>query len=260
MPGTLDGIDVETITDIRERQRVTINSIPLGILPLQITQNLKGMIHQYEVAGVWSLGSTDYDNKKRKVENIQGGGLPIWFEATNWGKNQQIFGRISEFESNLREGAVDVWDWSFLVTAVLPHGFIFVRDDGTGDFRIYDLDRFARSRAVHPILRVCNWVKSATQITFSIFVKNIGGSTGTVSLEMMIPDGIVAADVTATGWTKTVGNVGTSGFSSVPGTKNRIKFDKSFLTGVEEQLDITIANISGKKTTYLDGSIDEEPG
>lgn len=260
MPATLDGIDIETITAIRPIQRATITNIHLGTLPLQLTQNLKGMIHEYEVEGVWSNGDTDYDNKEAKVQNIQDGGLPVWFEATNWKKNTQIFGRVHDLATPMEEGEVNVTKFTFRITGVLPIGFVHIRDDGAGDFRVYDLDRFVKSRSINPIIRRCNWVKTSTTITFSIYVKNVGSSSGVVSLEIFLPDGLVAGDVTVSPIiTAVVGNVGAAGFSAVAGTKNRAKLDRTLAVGVEEQWNITIANISGKKVTYFDNSIDEEP-
>jgi archaellum component FlaG (FlaF/FlaG flagellin family) len=98
-------------------------------------------------------------------------------------------------------------------------------------------------------------------VTFSLYVKNTGSSSGNVVLELMIPDEINSGNVSSkitvsAGWTKAAGTVGTTGFSSTAGTKQRVTLTKSLGAGVEESLSVTI-NYSSDKTSYIDGSIDD---
>jgi hypothetical protein len=257
---TLDGVDIETISNVRRIHRPKLNNFGLGIHSLQISQMMKSMVHQYQITGVWTNGDTDYDNKERKVQNIMEAGLPVWLDATAWRKNALMFGRVHEFLCEEDEGSVNVSRFSFLVTGVMPWGYIFVQDPTTG-IVIYDLNKQVQSVTIYPILRQCNFAKSGSAITYSIYVKNQTAGTVSVVLELMVADevnsGNVAAKITASaGWSKAANNVGTSGFSSTPGTKVRVTLTKSFTTGTEEQLDITI-NYSSAKTSFVDGSIDD---
>ncbi len=265
MGAILDGIDIETIRNIVEYQSPTINQIPLTYDSLQLAQHLKATRHSYEVSAIWSGGATDYTNKKRKVQNIVDSGLPVWFEAVNFGTNQIIFGKIANFVATLSEGRVDAYDINFTVIGVHGWGYVFITDDGAGSFVIYDVDKVVQSRNLNPILRRCNIVKTNTTpttgtITFSFFVKNLG-STGTVKIEMFVPDGMATGSITATSSqggaiTKAAGDVGAGGISTKAGTKRRITLSKSVIGGAEEQWDITIS-YTATKTSYLDGSSDD---
>lgn len=262
MAVTLDGTNIETITDIRRIQRTTVNKIKLGFRSIGILQQLKNTEHNYEVSGIWSAGATDYDSKERIVQNIIDAGLPVWLEATDWRKNAQIFGKVHDLDLHETEGSANVTEFRFLITAVAQWGYLFVQAEAASVIgQVYDIDKKVQSKDINPILRRCNWSKTSTTITFSIFVKNTGSLTGNITLEMFVPDGIVAVDITATGWTIAAGNVGDSGFSSFPGTKRRITLVKSFTAGQELQLDVTIANLAiNNKTSYIDGSVDENIG
>lgn len=257
MAVTLDGIDIETIIDISERQVSKLSSIVLGIHSLELRQHMKSALHQYDITAIWSAGSTDYTNKKRKLQNIADGGLPVWLNATDWATNQEIFGRVEEPTFHLSEGMVDVYEVRFLVTAVFPWGYTFIQADGAGDFRIYDLDKHVQSRTINPLLRRCNWTRTATQFTYSIYVKNIGGSSGVVVIEIMVPDGLTTANITTSvTTTKAAADLGTAGISVTPGSKRRITLTRTLAAGVEEQWDITITYTSSK-TSFIDGSIDD---
>jgi hypothetical protein len=259
---TLNGIDIETIIDIRRTQRPKFNNIALGIHAVQINQMMKSTLLQYEVKGVWSLGSADYESKEKMVQNIQDSGLPVWLDATSWRRNSQIFGKITEFECYEVEGKVDVTEFRFIMMAVFPWGYMFVQSDGAGIIRIYDLERSVQSRTINPILRRCSWFMQSTSVFFAIYVKNISGTSANLVLEMMVPDEIDATNVStkvtepSLTWTRQAGTVGTSGFSSIPGTKQRVTFGKTFAGGVEELLQVTINYVSAK-TSFIDGSIDD---
>ena len=259
MAVTVNSISIETVTGFVELQRPRVSTTPLGIHSLALSQHMKATIHQYQVSCVWTGGDTDFDNKKSKLQNYADGGLPVWFEATEWGKNHLIFGKLSDLEFTKQEGRPDIWDVNFLITAVFPWGYIFIVDDGAGDFRLLDVDQFVESRTINPLLRKCNYTKGAN-VTFSIRVKNISGSTGTVKLEMMVPDDITTGSVTvSTAPTKAVGNIGDSGISNTPGTKRRITFSKLISGGGNELWDITIT-IGSSKTSFIDGSLDDISG
>ncbi len=258
MAVTLDTIDIESVISIDRIQRPSIRIKQLGFHALSLVQHLKNTLHQYQVSGSWMNGDTDYDAKEREIQNIQDAGLPIWFESTEWRKNAVIFGKITDFDCHERSGRPEITDFSFTITSCFPWGYIFIQDDGNGDFRIYDLGKRVQSRTINPILRKCSWAKTSTQITFSIFVKNIGGLSGQVTLEMMVPDGVTTSNITTNQTTtKLAGDVATSGFSSVPGSRNRITLKRTLGAGVEEQWNITIAFGANIKTSYIDGSIDE---
>ena len=260
MAVTLDGIDIETITRINELQRPLINNASLGVHSLVFSQHLKSTLQQFDISGIWSAGDTDYDNKIRKIQNIVDSGLPVWLIATDWRKNKWIFGKVSEFATREDEGQPSVDIFSFIMTAVASIGYSFIVDVGAGNFKIYDVDKKVQSDTLNPILRRCNFTKSSTQVTYSFFVKNISVTNATVKIEIMVPDevnsGNVGSKVTASGWTLAAGTVGTSGFSSSPGTKQRATISKAINAGVEEQVNITLT-FTSDEASYLDGSIDE---
>lgn len=258
MPVTLHSIDIETITNIRRIRRPKINSFALGGHSLQLTQHIKSMLHQYQVKGIWSGGDSDYDSKESKVDNIADSGLPVWFDGSSWRKNAMIFGKVHDFETEEDEGAVNVTNFSFLITGVFPWGYMFIQDDGNGDFRIYDQDKHVQSRTLNPILRNCSFTKTASQIQWSFYVKNIGGVSGNVVIEIMVPDAITTGSVsTNVVTTKAAADVGNSGISSSPGTKRRVTLTRSLGAGVEELWTVTISTAGIFKTSFLDGSIDD---
>lgn len=258
MPITLNSIDIETITSIRRIHRPKINSFAVGAHSLQLTQHVKNMVQQYQVKGIWTSGDTDYDSKEAKVQNIVDSGLPVWLEATHWRKNALIFGKVHDFECEEDEGGVNITNFSFLITGVFPWGYIFVQDDGAGDFRIYDQDKQVQSRTLNPTIRNCSFTKSASQIQYSFYVKNIGASSGAVVLEIMVPDAITTGSVsTNVTTTKAHGDVGNSGISSSPGTKRRVTLTRTLSAGVEELWTVTISVAGITKTSFLDGSIDD---
>lgn len=262
---TLNGIDIETITDIRRIQRPKFNNIALGANAVQVSQMMKSTLHQYEVKGVWSTGNADYDSKERMVQSMVDSGLPYWLDATTWRRNAQIFGKITNFECHEVEGATDVTEFSFMMASVYPWGYIFIQTDSANALKIYDLERNVRSRVVNPILRRCSWFMDASHITFAIYIKNLTGSPAAVVLEMMIPDeinsGNVATKVTEISgtWTRQAGTVGTAGFSSIPGTLQRATFGKTIAGNIEEQLQITVNYVS-LRTSFIDGSLDDTAG
>jgi len=259
MTVTLNGIDIETLTGINEIQRPRIATTPLGIHPLILAQSMKGTIHQYQVNCIWTGGNSDVTAKKRKLQNLADGGMPYWFDAISWNTGMLMFGKISDIQVTLSEGRVDIFDVSFLMTAVFPWGYTMITDDGAGDFRLYDVDKIVQSRTINPILRNCTYTKtSATSgtLTYTIFVKNIG-STGTVKIEIMVPDGVGTGSISCSkAVTEAAGDVGAAGFSNTPGTKKRITMTRSVAGAAEEQWDITMT-FGDLKTSYLDGSVDD---
>lgn len=264
MAVTLDGIDIETITRINEIQRPLVSPTAIGVHSLLVAPNLKSTLHQYDVVGVWSAGATDYNNKLRKLQNLVDSGLPIWLDATDWRNAKLLFGKISDFATLEDEGAVDIYRFSFIMTAVPSIGYLFVQDSGAGLGKVYDVDTGITrglSDTFNPLLRRGNVTKSSTSMTYSFFVKNVGVSSGAIVIEIMVPDevnsGNVATKLTASaGWTKAAGTVGTAGFSSSPGTKQRATITKTLGAGIAEQVDITLSFVSDR-VSYLDGSIDE---
>lgn len=261
MAVTLNAIDIETLISINEINRPKIASTPFGYHGLALNQQLKGTLHQYQVNCVWSGGNSDFTAKKSKVQNMVDAGLPVWFDATEWQTNQMIFGRVSDLNIILSEGRVNVWDVSFLITAVFPWGYTFIVDDGNGDFRIYDTDKVVQSRALNPLIRLCglsmtSFTSLPATYVYSFYVKNIG-STGIVKVELMVPDGLTTGSVsTNVVTTKAHGNLGDAGISNTPGTKRRITLSKSVTGGVEELWTVTIS-IGSLKTSFIDGSIDD---
>lgn len=238
--------------------RPKINSFGIGGHSLQLTQHMKNMLHQYQVKGVWPAGDSDYDSKESKVQNIVDSGLPVWFDGSPWRKNAMLFGKVHDFDCQEDEGAVNVTNFSFLVTGVFPWGYMFIQDDGNGDFRIYDQDKHVQSRTLNPILRVCSFAKTATQISWSFYVRNIGASSGLVVIEIMVPDAVTSGSVsTNVTTTKSHGDVGASGISSSPGTKRRITLSRTLAAGLEELWTVTISTAGIFKTSFLDGSIDD---
>ncbi|MBI5698618.1 MAG: hypothetical protein HZC29_09125, partial [Thaumarchaeota archaeon] len=170
MPVTLNGIDIETIDEITPSLKPKINTLPLGVHALMLTPQLQNMMHQYHVKGAWTAGDSDYDTKEAIVQNIVMGGLPVWFDATSWRKNCIIFGRIHEYQTKPR--GTRLVEFDFLINGVFPWGYIFLQDGGAGDLVIYDLDKLVQATALYPILNKCDFVKGATTVTFSIYVKN----------------------------------------------------------------------------------------
>lgn len=258
MAVTLHGIDIETIMSIRRIHRPKINSFALGGHSLQLTQHVKNMVQQFQVKGVWASGDTDYDSKESKVQNIVDAGLPVWFDATPWRKNALIFGKVHDLECEEDEGGVNVTNFSFLITAVFPWGYTFIQDDGSGDFRIYDQDKQVQSRTLNPVMRNCGFSKTASQVQYSFYVKNIGASSGAVVLEVMVPDAVTTGSIsTNVTTTKNHGDVGAAGISSSPGSKRRITLTRTLGSGVEELWTVTISTAGIVKTSFLDGSIDD---
>lgn len=261
MAVTLNGIDIETILSINEINRPKLSTTPFGYHGLALNQQMKGTVHQYQVNCVWGNGNTDYTNKKSKLQNLVDAGLPVWLDATGWQTNQMIFGRVSDLNVILNEGRVDIWDVSFLITAVFPWSYTFIVDDGTGDFRIYDTDKVVQSRALNPLIRLCgvsmtSFTSLPATFVYSFYVKNIG-SNGTVKIEFMVPDGLTTGSVsTNVTTTKAAGNLGDSGISNTPGTKRRITLSRAINSGVEELWTVTLS-ISSLKTSFIDGSIDD---
>jgi len=256
MAVTLNNINIETITGITEIENPIIATSPIGYHANQLVQNLKGISRQFEVSGVWSDAANEYATKKKLVQNIITAGIPVWLDAQDWAPNQIIFGRVSNLNVSLLEGEYNIYKFSFLVTEVFPWGYIFVQDDGAGDFRIYDLSKLVQTRHINPVISNCNYSKGAN-ISFSIYVKNIGAASGQVTLEMMVPDDITTGSIsTNVATTKAQGTVGTSGFSASPGTKNRITLKRTLGSGVEEQWNITIT-LGTSKTSFIDGSYDD---
>lgn len=261
MAVTLNGIDIETLVGIQELVRPKLSTTPFGYHGLALNQQMKGTVHQYQVDCIWKDGNTDYTNKKAKLQNIVDAGLPVWLDATDWSTNTMIFGRVSDLSVIQSEGRVDIWDVSFLVTAVFPWGYTIIVDDGVGDFRIYDTDKVVQSRILNPLIRLCgvsmaSFTSLPSNFVYSFYVKNIG-STGTVKVELMVPDGLTTGSVsTNVATTKAAGNLGDSGISNIPGTKRRITLSKSVTGGAEELWTVTIA-ISSLKTSFIDGSIDD---
>lgn len=257
MAVTLNGIDIEIITSIVESQQSVNFSQPLGYHANQITQNLHGTLRRFDIQCVWKDAANEYATKKAKLQNLEAGGPPVWFDAQEWAPNQIIFGRVSNLKFDLTEAAFNIYKVDFTIIEVFPWGYIFVQDDGAGDIRIYDNDKSIQSRFLNPIIRNCGYVKGATTVQFFIYVKNIGGSSGDITLEMMIPDVVVAGDVTITPTvTKAVGTVGTTGYSASVGTKQRITLKRTLAPGTEEQWNITITFGNGK-TSFYDGSYDD---
>lgn len=260
MPVTLNGIDIETVNDIVPTLKPKINTLPLGVHALLLTPQLQNMLHQYHVSGAWTAGDSDYDSKESKIQNMVMGGLPVWFDATSWRKNYNIFGRIHELQTKPRGSHLVEFD--FLITGVFPWGYIFLQDGGAGDLVIYDLDRLVQAISIYPILNKCNFTKGASSVTFSIYVKNTHATLArTCILELMVPDeinsGNVSSKITATAlWSKAAGTLGTTGFSTSPGTKQRVTLTKAISANTEEQLDITINYVSSK-TSFIDGSIND---
>lgn len=261
MPVTLNGVDIETITNIIQMIRPKMNSFGLGIHSMALSQHLKAVQVQYHVRGVWPNGDSDYDSKAAILHNLMEGGLPVWFDASSWFKNYFCFGRVHDLQIETDENLVGAPEFSFIVTGVFPWGYTFIQDDGAGDFRIYDKDKFVQSRTMNPIIRKCDFTKTpgitSGTITYQIYVKNLG-ATGSVVLELMVPDSTVFADVSNNaGASVAVGDVGSSGFSSSPGTKRRAKLTKSISSGAAEQLWTITINYTSLKTSFLDGSIDD---
>jgi hypothetical protein len=257
----LDGVDIETITDIIQGQRPQINTRGLGVHSLAISPNLKGTLHTYEVSGVWSNGNTDYQNKKRKIMAMIDSGLPVLLDASDWQEGSKILGKITNFNSKQSERAVDVDVYTFTIIAVISIGYTFVQDSGNGLGKMYGVDTGiirAQSDTYNPILQRSNFTISATQMAYSFIVKNVGGSTGTIVLEIMVPDDLTSTGSfsVSAGWAKAVGAVGDSGFSSSPGTKRRAKVSKSLAPGASETVSITLIYAS-IRASYIDGSIDE---
>jgi hypothetical protein len=258
MTVTLHAIDIETIMSIRRIMKPKINSFALGGHALQLTQHVKNMLFQYQVKGIWSGGDSDYDSKESKVANIVDSGLPVWFDASSWRKNAMLFGKVHDFDCQEDEGAVNVTSFSFLITGVFPWGYTFIQDDGNGDFRIYDTDKHVQSRTLNPILRNCGFAKTASQISYSFYVKNVGSVSGAVVIEIMVPDAVTSGSVsTNVTTTKNHGDVGGAGISSSPGTKRRITLTRTLAGGVEELWTVTISTAGIFKTSFLDGSIDD---
>lgn len=263
MAVTLNAINIETLVGINETNRPKISSTTLGYHSLALTQNMKGTIHQFTVQCIWTGGNSDFSTKKEKVQNIVDAGLPVWFDASDWSTNSFIFGRVSDFNVSQSEGRVDIFDVSFLITAVFPWGYTFITDDGNGDFRIYDTDKVVQSRVVNPLLRttgfdIVNLASLPTTLTYSFYVKNVHASTsGVVKIEIMVPDGLTTGAITCSqSVTEAAGNIGASGISNTAGTKRRITMTRSLNAGVEELWLITIA-VSSLKTSFIDGSVDD---
>jgi hypothetical protein len=257
----LNGTDIEIVNDVREIHRPKLNNYGLGILDLQITQNLKAMLHQYQIAGVWTQGDPDYDNRIKYVKNLVTAGLPVWFDATFWRKNALLFGKVHDLEIHDTDGKVNASEFKFMVSGVMPWGYTFVQSDGAGDFRIYDQSRIVQSRALYSLLRDCSYTKTGNSVTFSFYIKNVGASSGIVILEMMVPDEINSGNVTSkvavtAGWSLSAGTVGTTGFSSVPGTKQRVTLTQSIAAGSEILVTVTIT-VSSPSTSFIDGSFDD---
>ena len=261
MSVTLDGIDIETITNIIRATRSQIGTKGLGNYSLAVSPNLKGMHHSYDVSGVWSNGDTDYDAKLEKIYAIQDSGIPVWLDASDWQKNAKIYGKIANFTSHLSEGAVNVDVFSFQIIATPGIGFTFVQDSGDGIGKLYNVGSgFTRalSDTYNPLLQLSDFTISATQMVYKFNIKNVGGSTGTIVIEIMVPDDLTStASISAgAGWTEAVGVVGTSGFSSAPGTKRRATISKSFAAAATEEVTVTL-DYTSIRASYIDGSIDE---
>lgn len=259
MPVTLNQINIETITNFTKIIKPKMSTYSLGNHSLIQSPFMKNQLFQYMITAEWTQGDVDYDTIEQKIDNIADSGLPVWFEATNWRKNAVIFGKIHDVEYSHDEGEVNVTKCKFVITGVFLWGYLFVQDNGLTGIKIYDLDKMVQSTTINPILRSCNFSKTSSQLTFSIYVKNTQGISVAAVLEMMIPDGVTAGTVTVSApgvVTKLLGTVGGSGFSSTPGTKQRMKLSRTLSASAEEQWDITI-NFSSNKTSYIDGSFDD---
>lgn len=263
MAVTINGtINIENLVGLQEVIRPKLTQIQLGYHGLALNQHMKGTLNQYQVNCVWSGGNTDFTNKKAKLQNIVDAGLPVWLDAQDWSTNTMLFGRLSDLTIVQSEGRVDIWDVSFLITSVFPWGYIYIVDDGTGDFRIYDTDKVIQSRILNPLIRLTGYTFSNTfanipiTLTYSIYVKNIG-SNGTVKLELQVPDGLGVGSISeSAGWTEAAGNLGDAAISNTPGSKSRITLSKAITSGTEELLTIVIT-IASLKTSFIDGSVDD---
>jgi len=256
---TLNDIDIETIKNITKITKPKMSTYSLGNHSLIQSPFMKNQLFQYMVTAEWTQGDSDYDSKEAKIDNIADSGLPVWFEATSWRKNAIIFGKIHDVEYSHDEGEVNVTKCKFVITGVFLWGYLFVQDNGLTGIKIYDLDKMVQSTTINPILRRCNFSKTSSQLSFSIFVKNTQGTSVAAVLEMMIPDAVIASSVTVSApgaVTKLVGIVGSSGFSSTPGTKQRIKLSRTLSASAEEQWDVIIS-FNSNKTSYIDGSFDD---
>ena len=263
MAVTLNNIDIETLTGIVEIQRPRLSTTPLGLHSLALAQSMKATVLQYQVNCIWTDGNNDYTAKKAKLQNIADSGLPVWFDATDWSTNTLMFGKVSDVQIIQTEGRADIWDVSFVITSVFPWGYLFVADDGVGDFRVYDLDKVVQSRTLNPMLRRCSYAKTSGAsgtVTFSFYIKNVGGSNGQVTIELMVPDGLGVGGISVSPTvTEAAGDVGSAGISNTPGTLRRITLKRTINAGVEEQWDVTIT-FGSLKTSFLDGSLDDIAG
>lgn len=262
MPVTIDDINIETILSISEVSDPLINRSGIGYAALQNAPHLKNEIHDFDISGIWSDAPNDFTNKKKKIQNIQSSGLPVWIDAQSWATNQLLFGKIANFNARLTDARVNIYDFSFKVLGVAGWGYIFVQDPTT-NFVIYDLDKLVQSKKLDPLIRNCGFSKTIGTpgtLTFQVYVKNTG-STATATLEMFVPDGLGVGSIAATSSaggviTKVAGDIGAGGISNTFGTKRRITLAKSITGGIEELWTITISYTS-TKTSYLDGSADD---